>query len=507
MKQADAIKILPHSWPGPLHSLLVSVFFIVHNVVDFSGLVSWSSLLPDVLLWLLLPLAVYLLSARIFRNRHNAGLFTLLTTVAYFFTVPLYTVFRQLPLIGFIFKLSVLLPAAFLSCVVAFILLRRKKKPTFPGLQRFAVLCLLLLITYDLLRTAFFPSKQSTGPGQPTLAFSQNKLPAAAEIPDIYYFLFDMHPSTDAVREVLGYDNSALDSSLQRLGFEVVRNSTSASNYTLPSMAAVFQASYPATASREQVSFREMYTARQKIIENPFIPFFRNQGYKIINSSPFPLFKGDTSHLRHLGWGDPEEMIRNQTFVPRLLSSYNWLLATYLPQLFPFREKKLFRDDLKTIDRAFEKTGEAIRRSDTIKPALVYTHLLIPHEGFKFDSLGNRLQWKKDMMKGEDYNPQFISQLVYCRKKILELATTILNSGKRHSVIIFQGDHGIREPEGLGREDLVFEVLNAMYLPGQQPATISSGFYTPNTFRVIANLYFGQTFPLLEKQHSRLELK
>jgi hypothetical protein len=141
-------------------------------------------------------------------------------------------------------------------------------------------------------------------------------------------------------------------------------------------------------------------------------------------------------------------------------------------------------------------------------PQFVYSHFFIPHEGFKFDSTGKKLTWDESRKRENSYNKSFVEQLIYCRKLMIRLADKIQKENKRPAVIIFQGDHGIREANHPDTENKVFDVLNAVYIPGEKNTDLLKVlFYTPNTFLWISNTYFNCAVRLNSPKHCNLKLR
>jgi hypothetical protein len=84
--------------------------------------------------------------------------------------------------------------------------------------------------------------------------------------------------------------------------------------------------------------------------------------------------------------------------------------------------------------------------------------------------------------------------VTYINQRISAIVDLVLQTSANPPVIVIQGDHGPAPFDVIERR---MKILNAYYFPDN-----TEGLYptiTPvNTFRVILNKYFGQTYPLLD---------
>jgi hypothetical protein len=502
------MKLITKIWPNPLHCFLLPLFFILHNCIDFYGLIDIGGLKTDFLLWLLAPSILFSCFYFLLRDSSKAGLLTTLLLFFYFFGAALQQFLNQLPAVAGLFKQSLFLFLLFLLLLFVIVWIVSKKRRIDQRVHLYLSVCLLLFIAYDLglfLSSGNNQTKNLLIP-QNTFKLQPVDTTGQREKPDIYFFIFDMHGSSNSFQKLFGYKNQLLDSSLTQNGFLVSANSISASNYTLTSIASLFSMELLPFNNEEKLSFKEMYRARNSIAHNPLTPFLKEQGYAVINASSFPLFEKDTGWLYHSGWGNPNELIRNQTLLSHILKSSGWMLEKYLPSIVQPAEYLVYKDDLSTINQSIKKVEQAINSKDTVTPKFIYSHLFIPHEPYKYDSSGSILPYSREMYRTKTSEQYFIQQLIYCRKLILQLATDIQKKNARPAVIIFQGDHGFRVNQKSEKANEVFSVLNAFYFPEKNNLQLTDSFYTPNTFRVLLNHYFNQQLPMLPSKTTMIKL-
>lgn len=136
--------------------------------------------------------------------------------------------------------------------------------------------------------------------------------------------------------------------------------------------------------------------------------------------------------------------------------------------------------------------------------------MLVPHPPFVFDEDGNFVNLEDERKNSRKTN--YINQLQYTNKKIMELIDTILTESKTKPIIIIQSDEGpypkgygykVENPERFKISDMrhKFAILNAFYLPDTDKSLLYPSITPVNTFRLVFNLYFGTDYDLLPDKH------
>ncbi len=128
----------------------------------------------------------------------------------------------------------------------------------------------------------------------------------------------------------------------------------------------------------------------------------------------------------------------------------------------------------------------------------VYTHLMMPHYPYYYDSKGNPLPIEKlgglNRVNAKDY----IEYLQYSNKRLLELTDHILTNSPSPPIIIILSDHGFRHPEKNVDMSYDFINLNAVYFPDKDYFGFYDSITNVNMFRIVLNKYFKQNLPLLK---------
>ena len=150
-----------------------------------------------------------------------------------------------------------------------------------------------------------------------------------------------------------------------------------------------------------------------------------------------------------------------------------------------------FNDDILTL------TQNIVHRAST-KPKFVYTHLMMPHYPYYFDSGGKPLPLEKLAGLRKADPKDYAGYLQYTNQKLLDLVDHILQKSARPPVIVLLGDHGFRHPDMKTDPRFDFMNLNAVFLPERRQAAFYDSITNVNQFRVLLNTLFHQQLPLLK---------
>lgn len=331
--------------------------------------------------------------------------------------------------------------------------------------------------------------------------------PSAVELepkgrtPDIYYLIFDRYAGNRTMLSALGYDNRPFLDDLIARGFYVAEDATSNYPATAPSFASSFNMSY--------LEFLTTAAGKDSADAGPVVDAFQNgavqeslvgAGYRIVHIS---------------SWWEPTYDNPNADLTLKYPSASYFarsLLETtaYKPIATRFG-LAVDRLDLRRVAfRTAKFQFDAIKQAHTTEgPKFVFAHILLPHVPYVFDSEGNYVTL--DLEKNRSHARNYVEQLEYTNKRILEILTVLI-SGEPTSdpIVILQADEGL-SPERFDRtfgkfswletsdKELrdKFPILNAYYLPGVAEPGLYPTITPVNSFRKVFNLYFGTNLDIL----------
>jgi hypothetical protein len=383
-------------------------------------------------------------------------------------------------------------------------------------------LCSVILIAVPLVAVISFFAVEKSGTQQPVSEIlsdlrgeedaeaSLRKMPLA-ELPHIYYIVFDEYARADILGEFYDYDNSPFVEALQSRGFYVAASGRS--NY--------LSTAYSLNTTLNLVYFHELPTqvfrkARFNLQTNYVSEFLREQGYRIVvfdsgseasNEQYADVFVSPEPTEETESVLNPFEQLLLRTTMGLLLyrrgspgttpeEANDVLSASVNLELSVGRER---------IRHALTHLPDYASKED---PHFLFAHIMLPHIPFLYGPDGEELKYHENPdlywfeMPPEDGAKYYTYQIDYLNREILNTIDAILTESDRPVVIILQSDHGIGAyldwdaPTAQG-VDVRSAILDAVYFSDRQYDSLYPTMTSVNTFRITLNHWFGTQYPLL----------
>jgi len=478
----------------PFFYFLLPAFLFLHIENEYRHLINYRFVYFEMIQLVIAALLVFVASLIFFRELVKASLFAFgfLLVYYYFCDVKDYLHFKT-P--GFFGSYSFLLPLVFLILLILFYVLK-KSKSRFRQLLLYLNYLLIILIGWECL-SLLIKSKQSvTDLGDPKKEFSNNYQACdSCKKPDIYYFLFDGYASSSILKSEFGYNNP-LDLALSYKGFYVIPHARSNYNLTPFSMGSVFNMEYlPGLKSNQEFFIKDYLPGVATVYQSEIFPILEKEGYKIINHSIFNFNKHPSS-IRPYDLWEVSQIYARHNIVWKTDQDIGWLIRRKLGlggRIFRLQAYVDAKDQ--HLQRTLENTMATIKSIDA-QPRFVYSHFVLPHGPYSFDSLGNRYSPKAFPMSWGEYRNGYLGQVKYANTLIMELVDSILKNKKRPTVIVIQGDHGFRfnQPE---KQHLQFSSYNAFYFSNEKYQQLHDSVTNVNTFRFVFNAFLNKDLPIL----------
>lgn len=356
---------------------------------------------------------------------------------------------------------------------------------------------LVVLVSLGIVRQLWPDSRSDTPRPEPRPVVTLP--PLREDRPDVYLLVLDAYGRSDALREVIGFDNSAFIDRLEGRGFVVANRATANYCQTALSLSSTLNLRYlddlAGRLSDDRIPLRRL------IADNAVVRTFRSLGYRTVTFDPgFDATESMASDLRLA----PERTLR--TF-PSLVVDQTplWLLLGSSPsrQSYQRHRERILNvfDHLPVIDHP------------SVAPTFTIAHVVAPHPPFVFGQKGDDVSdldlpyslndTRAEGPEGsEQYARRYRAQVSYLTKRVEETVERILATSKVEPIIIVQGDHGSgsRFEAGSDRPNHLFErmtVLNAIYLPRAHRGPIDPSISLVNTFRLVFDRCFGGKLGLL----------
>lgn len=472
-----------------LFIILLPVTWVLHGYLNNYGLVPQR----DAVLLALLYCGVGLLLTGIFwlfyRNIFKAALLSFFLLCLQFFFGPLHDFLKEYLSGNFISKYSFLLPFILLLLITVSIYIARSKKNFYQATLYLNTLMGILIIT-----DSFSLALKSSKTPKINNEFNEKLNPCdTCAKPDIYLIVADGYPGNRQLNDLFNFDNSKFENALRERGFFIVDSSMSNYNFTQYSVASMLSMNYLKGIKHVNSNKTDIQISRDAIKRSRVISYLQNEGYEFYNHSIFD-FEGQPSVTIPTFLTRKLEPITRHTFTYRIMKDLGYHLITTFK--ISFMIKKYLIADMVNNQKIYAATQKTIHKKSE-NPKLVYSHLIMPHHPFFYDSAGQQLPL--ELLKDEFYynKEARISYLKYTNSELLKLIDEIISASKNEPVIFLIGDHGIREIRGKFDTHYQFMNLNAVLLPDRNYNGLYKGMSNINLFRFLLNKMFQQNLPML----------
>jgi hypothetical protein len=488
-----------------VYPFLLVVYFIFHRLYPYWGYVPLADVLA-VTGWYLAGAALVFSSAAYWlKSRPAAALLTLLAMALYCYWKDLLLAFNRLCHIDHF----VLIPVFLLLFAGLFYLLLRRykalKEPVQARVTSFLALLMLVYIGVDIAALSYYTYRN--GRQAPLIAPATLPLPglqkASTQAPNVYFFVFDEYGSSPMLRQEAGLDNTAQEQYLMQKGFHVVpgaRSNYTETHYSLASLLNMAYLDSATVADGSKTSIRLTYQKCARAIrDNRVMELFARAGYSVQSNSLFEI-KGNPRPAPNL-FNPGNEMLLSW-------STFGYALNTaYLPYL-KYKAAQLTGKNV--ADSAIYGTLRYNRQSLNDfyhllrvlqrRPSFVYTHLLMPHMPFYYDSTGALLPPGQVVSTGFT---GYRNNLRHANRVMKEVVEAILQKDP-NPVIVLIGDHGYRWKDNKQELNKPFGVLCAVYYPDKDYTGIPADLTHVNLFRLIINKTCGTQLPLLPNKQQEM---
>jgi hypothetical protein len=233
---------------------------------------------------------------------------------------------------------------------------------------------------------------------------------------------------------------------------------------------------------------------------NELSKFLKTKGYQIKNFGCFDFNDAPTPtqpYFDNLFY----KQIDDQTIYSRVARDIGWNFTTKNIFTGAFRVPKNYT---KTKEYHIYRNqynwdklvNELKQKSDS--PRFVYAHIMLPHEPFYLDKNGGLVSDTAIILNNLNLKAAYIDQLIYVNRLLTDLIPMIADKTEHEKVVILQGDHGFRDYGPQAPKEKEFMNLNAYYFPDHDYSMLYKNISPVNSFRVVLNKYFCQSFPLLK---------
>jgi hypothetical protein len=317
---------------------------------------------------------------------------------------------------------------------------------------------------------------------------------------DIYYIILDRYGSERSIALNYGITDNGFTDWLEGHGFAVARDSHANYGRTVLSLASTLNMTYLDSLEAQQgPDSADMGPADAMLQDHAVGRLLKESGYRYIHLGSF-YTPTRTSAIAdaNISLGDVDE----------------FMASLYDLTVFPVIARRLGLQRTATLlQKQVDNARYQFRVLDSLRsepgPKFVFAHILLPHPPYVFAADGRVLD---EAEAGQlPVNEQYRGQLLYANSMMESFLEPLLAlPDEQRPIIIIQADEGPWPPrfadDRTGFDwttattdelEVKFGILNAMLLPGVDPALVYPTISSVNTFRLVFEQYFGSELPLL----------
>jgi len=318
--------------------------------------------------------------------------------------------------------------------------------------------------------------------------------------PDIFFIIPDQYAGYTALKDVFDFDNVDFENELKARRFHIAKKSISNYDFTPFSVASTLNMDLLSLKKGPQ-NYSTVGYSYEVIRNSRVLKFLSSNGYRFYNCSIFD-FDDQPAHkyAAFLPYGI--KLVTAQTLTTRVTDDFRQDILDGKLGLKNL-QKKIAYDNLHFNDEIMDFTAK-VAAEKINEPKFVYTHLMMPHFPYYFDSKGDPLPIEKLGGLNRTNANDYTEYLQYSNKRLLMLIDNILNGSVSPPLIIVLSDHGFRHSEKKVDPAYDFINLNAVYFPDGNYSRFYDGISNMNQFRLVFNQYFGQQLPMLKDSTTSL---
>lgn len=463
----------------PFHFLLLLLFFLLHGYSEHVGLIPFTHLFIFFIIAAGWGVLVFYIFRRWLGSSLKAGILTTLVFVFYLFYGSIKDVLPHA-----MARYSVLLPVMMIILIITAYYLKKSSREV-SRLTLFINVLLLLYLVIDVASIALQKNKSI-----PVARVNFTTCDTCAR-PNIYLIILDEYSGSNELQRYFNYNNQPFENALRQKGFFVAQQPSSNYSATAVSVASIFSMDY-LPAFHRAITVEDYTRAEQVVNESVVMRLLQDHGYRFLNHSILNL-AGEPGRFTTDILPRQLQLITHKTLWNRINADLAWDVHGKKSPGNQWFEN-IFHDDYKDGNQRLLKLTREAR--PTGKPAFIYTHLLMPHWPYLFDSTGKEtgISFYTTGLPAAQKESAYIQYLAFTNNQMLQLVDTILTQNNGNAAIILMSDHGYREMSGAQDCKAVNNNLLCVYLPARDYKMFYDGMSNVNLFRAVFNTLFRQQF-------------
>ncbi len=483
--------------PWYFHPILIGLYPILALLAANISQIRPEAAVRSFLVSLVFVMLVYLVSFLCFRNRNLAAVFSSFFFLMFFTYGHVYALIEGKVIGGLDVGRHRYLGVLWILLFLAgswLIFKKARKAVNFNRLLNTVSIILLIFPMYQIGEFEFRAARVAAGGGSAksaAITTGSGKSLDPDTLPDVYYIILDGYSRDDILKELYNYDNSVFLSELRDLGFVIPDCAQSNYARTALSISSALHMDYVQNFSpliKQGDQSLDMPVYHDYIKHSPVRNYLAEFGYKMVAFETGYFWNEVTDADVYIVANDnPLEKVKQGRDVSEFEMMY---LRTSVLRAADELKSKFTQKIVENIRTPEEKHhDQVIFALDQLEQVpnlpgkkFVYAHILAPHAPFVFSPDGRYISNGAVM-------PGYLDAISYVNSRVIPIVKSLIANSKVPPVIILQGDHGWDEEHRM-------QIFNAYYLPNGGGADVYPTITPVNTFRLVFNRYFGESYPL-----------
>jgi hypothetical protein len=485
--------------PWYFHPILFGIYPIVALLAANISQIRPEAAIRSFIISAVLAIVLYGFALLLIRNRSVAAIFSTFFFLLFYSYGHIYQLIEGKLVGGFDIGRHRFLGIVWLLLFAAgawLIFQKAKKADTFNSLLNTVSIILMVLPLFQIGQFEVKAASVTAGGNTvkaAALTTSSGKSLDPEKLPDVYYIILDGYSRDDILKELYNYDNSSFYANLKQLGFVIPDCAQSNYARTALSISSALHMDYIqnfSTLYKQGDQSLDMPVYLDYIRHSPVRSHLSEFGYKMVAFETGYFWNEITDADVYIIANDnPLEKVKQGRDVSEFEMMY---LRTTAFRTVDELKSKFTQNLVKNIRTPEEKHhDQVIFALDQLEQVpnlpgkkFVYAHIVAPHAPFVFSPDGRYISNGAVM-------PGYLDAISYVNSRVIPIVKSIIANSKVPPVIIIQGDHG-------WDADHRMQIFNAYYLPDGGSQKIYDTITPVNTFRTVFNLYFGDSYPLLD---------
>lgn len=464
----------------PIFFVLLPVFFVLHGFSENLLLINFNDMLLLMLFYIALEACLFLVYLRIYKNSFKSALAVFLSFSIYFFFGAFHDLVKSF-VNNFLSSYTFLLILFTLSFLFSLIYLKHREfsKKLAVYLNFLFILLIFTDIGIIIFKVINYDGKEFSISTSSTI-----------QKPNIYLIVVDEYAGEDQLKSTFHCENHLFFNGLSALNFSVIKYSKSNYSSTPFSIASLMSMSFHNELSNFEYTDENLKYCFTKISKSNVVSGLKSAGYQFFNYSIFDI-EGENSLISKTFLKSGTQLITSQTLWNRVKRDlYENFVFRYMRKTSLY--KHLIMQDYYSNELLYDRTtAQAIKHSGI--PKFVYTHLLMPHFPYYFNSDGKLNSIEKLGPENLKNKTLYLEYLQYANTKILDLLNKLISEDK-NAIVVLLSDHGYRYAND---GNMIYSNLLAIYDKQHYILDIESLHSNVNVFRLLFNSLFKTNLKLL----------